>query len=69
MQITQMHSQLTELSSEYERIGKVGLQLRSVYQQIESSIAHLTSLKFNVERQIEAFAKIAPLAPLKEDTI
>jgi len=69
MQITQMHSQLTELSNEYERIGKIGAQLRSVHQHIESSVAHLTSLKFNVERQIEAFAKIAPLTPSKEDTI
>ena len=66
MQITQMHSQLAELSNEYERISKIGKQLAAVHQQIEHSQAHLTSLKFNIERQMEAFAKIAPL---KEDNI
>ena len=66
MTITQMHSQLAELSNEYERISKIGQQLAAVHQQIETSQAHLTSLKFNIERQIDAFSKIAPL---KEDNI
>ena len=61
MHITQMHSQLAELSNEYERIAKIGQQLSLIHQQIESSRAHLSTLKFNIERQMEAFAKIAPL--------
>lgn len=66
MQITQMHSQLAELSNEYERISKIAQKLADVIQQIENSQAHLATLKFNIERQMTVFAQISPL---KEDNI
>ena len=64
MQIAQMHSQLEELGREYERIAEIGGQLKAVHQRIVASQAHLTSLKYNIERQIEVFSQISPT---KED--